>query len=75
MSESILGLNDNLKNFICPRDKAEKAYYYSTVFSRDNFISIENIRANYLNKGFNKFKISGRGFSPLTLINLIENYI
>ena len=41
----------------------EKDNYYDIVTTKKRYISIENIRKNYLPLGFNKFKIVGRNTS------------
>ena len=40
-----------------------------------NYISLERIRNEYLNKGFSKFKISGRQSDPRTVIEHYVEYL
>lgn len=57
--------------FKCPHG-CELYYYYETVPTRKHHISIEMIEEQYLPRGINKFKISGRNDN---VINVIERYV
>lgn len=59
----------------CLSHTSGSTYFYSHIYNRSWYISIDDIREKYLPLGFNKFKISGRSNNPLTVINSIENYV
>ena len=57
----------------CPYAKNPTHYYYSEQFRRESYITLEEIREKYVPKGFNKFKVAGRGGG--TEINTIEAFV
>lgn len=61
--------------FVCQDHKNATTYYYTHIFPRDYYMSIEDIRTRYLPLGINKFKISGRSEHILAKINTIESYV
>ena len=67
---------DQDKDFICPhRVTKEPTWWYNNYCNPKIYININEIREQYLPLGFNQFKISGRGFEIISLINNIESYI
>jgi hypothetical protein len=59
------------KGFKCPHG-CEVYYYYSNIPKRHHHISPELIEEQYLPRGINKFKLSGRNDNA---VNVIERYV
>ena len=77
---SHLGLNeyeeaDKFNEMACPIMSAPYTNWYERYNDPAIYISIDQIRKDYLPLGFNKYKISGRGFTVSVLINNIESYL
>lgn len=59
------------EGFTCPYN-CENYFYYDTVTERGHYVPIKYINTIYKDRNITKFKILGRGDSP---INVIENYV
>lgn len=59
----------------CPLLQEPYVNWYQWCNNPQIYISIDQIRQEYLPLGFNKFKIAGRGFSVGTLLNNVESFL
>lgn len=80
LSYSSLGLDiskdKELSNFVCSQySLGENCGFYTHTINRPYYISYELIKNEYLPRGFNKFKISGRSPGQVTIINSLEAYL
>lgn len=66
-----LQLHKYTEGFMCPFG-CENYFYYDTLPERGHFVTMDYINAIYIPRKITKFKILGRGDSP---INVIESYV
>lgn len=66
-----LQLHKYTEGFMCPFG-CENYFYYDSLVERGHFVSMDYIDAIYIPRKITKFKILGRGDSP---INVIESYV
>lgn len=66
-----LQLHKYSEGFNCPFN-CERYFYYDTLPERGHYVTTEYINAIYIPRKITKFKIVGRGDSP---INVIESYV
>ena len=65
-----LQMGESVKEFQCPQGRKE--YFYEVFPNKGHAITPELIETEYLPRGFNQFKISGRNEH---FVNLIEHYV
>ena len=70
LHESNCQLFNETSHYDCPW--ANSSTFYTGAYLQPHYVSIDNIRQNYLPLGINKFKIMGRGRPA---IEAIENYV
>jgi hypothetical protein len=70
LHESNCQLFNETSHYDCPW--VNNSTFYAGAYQQPHYVSIDNIRQNYLPLGINKFKIMGRGRPA---IETIENYV
>ena len=71
----IISMDELMNEVDCPLLDEPYINWYQWCNNPDVYISIDQIRTDYLSLGFNKFKIAGRGQTNWVLIDNIESYL
>lgn len=65
----------NAPQIACSMDKVKSEFGFKYLKTLETYISREMIEKNYVPRGFNQFKLSGRGSISAIVYNLIEYFI
>lgn len=68
-------LGEDVNDHICCSPDAKYGYVFSRAMINPAFISLDDIRDTYLEKGFSQFKIEGRSLGSALLLEFILYYM
>ena len=68
-------LGEDCPEHRCVSPTASRGYRFSDAMENPGFIGLEDIRKNYLPKGFSQFKIEGRSLGSAVLLEFLLYYL
>lgn len=74
-SVSRLNLGERGEEHRCSAPDAEEGYVFSKAMKNPGFLSMEEIREEYLPMGFSNFKIEGRGLGSALILEFLLYYM